>query len=207
MQCYLAKIVQETCYGEAMIAGRLFLNRLSYFKKAEQGARHDADEGRLVWHRNIIKEIKINDIPFNTVKRLATDLPGVDDTHVLCLFAGHTERFPSERLIEELGAYAVLIRDPGKFFLRVGEACDRYGYKGRGCYVRYYNNDCESVEPGKDTVFYKPDGFRYQHEYRIAVETGTQGFDPLILDIGEIGDIAEVVGADDIERSFLGRAG
>ncbi len=207
MQCCLAKIVQERCYGEAMIAGRLFLNRLSYFKKGEQGARHDSDEGSIVIQANIIKEFKMNNRPFKSIKRFTKQPYHLGDIHVLCLFAGHTKNFPSQRLIGELGDYALLIRDHEKFFTKIGEACERRGYNTCGRYVRYYRKDRDSVgterQDGKDAVFYKPEAFRYQQEYRIAVDTGTTGCDPLIIDIGEIGDIAEIVETDGIEQYFL----
>ena len=40
-----------------------------------------------------------------------------------------------------------------------------------------------------EAAFQKRDVYRYQREYRIAVNTGTEGCDPLLLSVGDLSDI------------------
>ena len=57
--------------------------------------------------------------------------------------------------------------------------------------VEYYNPDTfHGTFPGVSGAFMKQDKYSYQREYRIAIETGSTGIFPIVLDIGDISDIA-----------------
>ena len=48
-------------------------------------------------------------------------------------------------------------------------------------------------------VFRKRVEFEYQREYRVAIDTGTEGLEPITLNIGNIADIAFAVNTDEID--------
>ena len=58
---YFAKVVPKKCFAEAMLEGRLFLNRLSYYKCIEDTGRADPDEAAIVTQGDQITDVTIGD--------------------------------------------------------------------------------------------------------------------------------------------------
>ena len=93
----------------------------------------------------------------------------------------------------EFGKYAVVVTNPKKFLERVKLATTLKGFGLEADLVKYYDAEKGTpVEPFKpDAIFHKRNHYAYQREFRIVIDTGTYGADPLTLDIGPLDSVAE----------------
>jgi hypothetical protein len=74
---------------------------------------------------------------------------------------------------------------------RLQEALQMRGQWFHGQLVEYYDDLTfhGNFEP-KEAPFRKQRRFEYQQEFRVCIHTDTKGDDPLILQIGDLSDIA-----------------
>lgn len=91
--------------------------------------------------------------------------------------------FIDERMYEH-GRYICFIRNPNEFINRIKKACDCKGYELDYKIVEYKAHDKEKHIP-----FEKDIHFSYQVEYRFFIKN-TEGIEPIILEIGNLEDIA-----------------
>ena len=139
-----------------------------------------------------------------------------DHIKVYCMYAGHTGDFQNVtsvnigdlesqlRLSEDskkLGSHAIVIKNVPEFIKRVREAASLKGYGVIPKLVEYYDPEVgsPSLRSQIETIFTKRKEFDYQSEFRLAIDTGTAGCDPITLDIGEIDDIAFYANASEID--------
>ena len=139
-----------------------------------------------------------------------------DHIKVYCMYAGHTGDFQSVtsdnigdlesqlRLSEgakKLGSHAIVIKNVSEFIKRVKEAASLKGYGVIPKLVEYYDPEVgsPSLRSQVETIFTKRKEFDYQSEFRLAIDTGTAGCDPITLDIGEIDDIAFYANTSEID--------
>ncbi|WP_127075863.1 hypothetical protein [Rhodomicrobium lacus] len=126
-----------------------------------------------------------------------------EDLHIICLYSIYTNGygavdgkfhldkeqaadFQSQILIDErclkFGSYAV-ITPAVPFLAQVKEALQRRGQWFRGSLVEYYDDEMFHGEfASQDVAFKKQKQFAYQKEFRICLQTGTQGEDPIFLE-------------------------
>ena len=214
---YFAKVVSKQCFGEAMLEGRLFLNRLSYYKEIEDAGRSDPDEASIVVQGSQIENLTIGDhiVKTQDVVSIKMQLNWMNHFHILSMVARGFETeddtienfrkqlaFPGEKLKPEFGEHCVVIHNTQKFIDRVEAACKRQQFLLVRGGVKYYDPEQDTVgmdrKDSMDAILYKPKEFRYQKEYRFGVWTNTFGCDPLILDIGPIHDIAFLKETDNV---------
>ena len=139
--------------------------------------------------------------------------------NLFCMYAVHSGGFTesNRRSIEdyeqflrlsqeclELGSYTVAITENSEFIKRVEDAIAREGYKLLRGLVQYYDPEVGSPFRVDDNriVLAKRKEFAWQREYRFAIDTGTNGLEPIILNIGPIDDIAMLVRTEDINRTL-----
>ena len=143
--------------------------------------------------------------------------------HIYCLHAIHSGNFNLEEITDEniseftselkvpnaclaLGEYAVLIQNVPDFVQRLKSVvhAKKYGF-ARGL-VRYYDPDSFHGQfDDMESIFWKQDKFSDHREYRFAIESGLTSDSPLILDIGNIKDIASMLKATELNGpKFLG---
>ena len=142
-----------------------------------------------------------------------------DDLNLFCMYAAHSNDFqpetddPLQELkthIEipedclKLGGYGVVITDTPEFLRRVQAAASREGYRIVGGLVEYYDPEIgTSIDPlSVKAVFRKREEFAHQREYRFVMDTGTQGPEAVILNIGEIDDITMLLDTAAINQLF-----
>ena len=216
---YLAKFVNEWEYAQCIRDGYLFMRRLAWFKKTEEIGRTDELEATTHWlSADFDKDPDVVFAIAGTERRLyravsrAHHNPHLHHWFIYSMFAGYPRnfppisdidafmekirRFPAHRFQEEFGPYTVLISNPREFVQRIKETCRLNDYTMKCGYVRYYESDQDSVginEPDNSSaMFYKPQDYAYQQEYRIAIETGEYQTATLMLNIGDISDIAVI---------------
>lgn len=104
----------------------------------------------------------------------------------------------------KLGEHAVVVINTTAFFERVKKAAERERYGLYGKLMEYYDSEVGTPprESDLDTIFQKHEDYAYQSEFRFAIDTQTEGSNPIILDVGDISDIAIRIKTADINRSF-----
>jgi len=218
---YFVKFFEEQKYADDFLNGILYINRLSFFKKIEDDVktnRGDKYEGVHTWLQPNMVELQFGNIAINP-KDLAAPVCIQKNIHdnlnVFCLYAGHTgglvsgteEKLRQQLTIREdnlhLGDQAVIVTKPEKFLNRVKDTVrvNNYGMKAK--IVEYYDPEKFHGSFNEDDVIFKKRfEFQHQSEYRIAVDTRTNGNTAIRLDIGNIGDIAQQFDIQDFNKEF-----
>lgn len=215
---FFVKIFDDKNYALDFMNGKMFSNRLSYFRNLEESQsanRGDKNEGLVSLFQPEQVNVEING-------RLLTDLAGPisikmnwhDNLNVFCIYAAHsgdfeslnTENFnefkkqleiPEECL--KLGKYAVIITSVSKFIERVQLATDKYDFGLQADLVEYYDPvTFHGSFNENEAVFKKRDEYSHQKEYRFAFDCGVTGEDPLVVEIGDISDITMLCDASDV---------
>ena len=212
-------------YAQAFLEGKVFANRLSAFKRSEgedTTGRIDPDEGTSSWLQGENLTLVLNDMDLSAgLITLQIQLDFLSDFHLFCMHAVHGGDVDLETISNDnievlreailvddaclsLGSYAVVIADAPAFMSRIDGACAEHGYRAAGRLVKYYDPDTfHGNFDGLEAVFWKQTEFSFQREFRIAIDTHTSGEDPLILEIGEISDIAFPIAASDVNGEEL----
>lgn len=217
---FLVKIFDEKKHALDFMQGKMFVNRLSYFRRLDEDQkanRGDKHEGVVSWVQPENANLTING-------RLITDLAGPisiqmnwhDHLNVYCMYAGHSGEFESitkENLSDfkkhlempedclKLGKYAVVVTQYTTFINRVSDAVRSNNYGINAQLVEYYDPDTFTGSFSEfDAVFKKRNEFSHQKEFRFAFDTGVSGNDPLILDIGNISDITTLCNVEELNK-------
>ena len=188
---------------EQFRTGLLYMNALSYFHSLEADvARGDRYEGidSILQPQHLGEAYIDTGIP--TIGRIEIrreDLAGpitvamnrTARCNLFCLYALTT---PVQDVLFSAehdwfgGDSLVLIRDTQEFLNRVQKAALEQKLPLKGAPVEYFD---ETGYSGKVGRFKKSSRFSYQHEYRIAIETGIEG--SFRFQIGDIRDITSEV--------------
>jgi hypothetical protein len=210
---YFIKFFEEERYADEFIAGKLYLNRLSYFRKLESrdDGRPDTHEAVAMWWQP--QGMRVTFANFPELEITDKDLAGPisiafdfhDNLHIYCLYSVQT---PSDLLKDgkidctadqamelqkqlviddrclRFGKFAVII-SAVPFLDRLKLALGRYRYRAKS--VEYYDDEMFHGEIKREDIpFNKQKRFKYQREFRISINTGTKGNSPLRVDIGSI---------------------
>jgi hypothetical protein len=197
----------------------------------DDDGRPDTNEGVAMWWQPQDIHIKLSVPGIGDVEITKDDLTAPvstsfeyhDDLHMLCLYSVHTsgydavdgkfhldERqaadFQNQILIDErclkFGPYAV-ITPAVPFLAQVKEALRRRGQWFRGRLVEYYDDEVfhgEIAPP--DVAFKKQKRFAHQREFRICVQTGTRGDDPISVDVGDLDHICAKAESSKLNNIF-----
>lgn len=220
---YLAKFFDKERYAVDFLNGHLYANRLSYFRCLEEGDtanRGDKHEGTVVWGQpgKISIEINGHDMSNDLAGPVSISSNRLDQFNVLCLYAAcirdSGQEFPRDVLeikelvripekCQQLGKIAIVIKNGPEFLRRVSASANINGYREAHGLVKYYDPKKFSGQfPGISGAFMKQRKFRYQSEYRVVFETGSLGADALVLNIGDISDIAILTTIPEINRTL-----
>ena len=188
-------------------------------RQAEKAGRADSNEGNYIYQgrhlSNVVLSVNGQDrvIPPSDIVKVSVHTNVLDAWHILSVFAGYPrpgdpkvitdeslariKNFPGQRLSCEFGNYTVFIHNIQPFLDRVQSYCLDNGYGLRTGFVTYIDPARDSVAPTRDNplkpIFHKYNIFAYQQEFRIAVLPTHEQESSLILDIGDISDLATIV--------------
>ena len=203
--------------------GQLYANSLSFFKSLEEGdsaSRGDKHEGTIFWGQPGKIQIEINghDMSNDLAGPASLSSNRLDQFNVVCLYAACIRNCGQElsqdlseirnhvlisKKCEQLGRLAVVIRNGPEFLNRVTSSAKLNGYREAHGLAKYYDPHTFSGNfPGISGAFMKQDIYRYQSEYRIVVETGNTDFGALVLNIGNISDIAMLTTIPEVNRNL-----
>lgn len=207
---FFVKIFDNEKYAKDFMEGKIYANRLSYFKAIEEkeaANRGDRHEGVLGWYQQNQVQVFINNhLIEGLVSPVSVQMDHHNHLNVFCIYAAHSGEFneiSAENLADfkkqleispeclKLGSYAVLITQPKEFIERVEKAAAEKIARFQRGLVEYY--DPESFHGSfteADAVFKKRKDYEHQKEYRFSFDTGVAGESPLELEIGSIKDIS-----------------
>ena len=206
---FLIKIFDDEKYANDFVGGKLFANRLSYFRRLEE--EQDSNRGDI--HEGVVSWLQPDQLKLEVNGRTITDLAGPvsvkmnrhDHLNIFCIYAAHSGEFDNltsdnlsffKKQLEipedclNLGKYAVVVTNFTQFIERVRSATKKNNYGLSARLVDYYDPDSFSgtfVE--EEAVFKKRIEYSHQKEYRFAFDTSITGTAPLLLEIGDISDI------------------
>lgn len=229
---FLAKFFKEERFADSFMRGELFAPRLPYFRTIDEegtlrGDRYEATH--LIYPSSMtVSTVELNPRtgkPLMSMDVGKEDLAGpvemrqpmFDRFNLFCM----AEIFVMEEELKEIasgkpsavfrfderlsrfGRHVVVV-NARQFLDRVRNACDPRGYILYPGAVEYYDPLRESRGGVWDLslVFLKRKEYAYQSEFRLAIDTGLHGSDPIKLDIGDIGDIAVRYETDNINQAF-----
>jgi hypothetical protein len=218
-------------YVDQFIKGKLFMNRLSYFRSIERAKeRADRHEATAMWWQPNNLSIQFKDHPELNIGPQDLGAPVSmtfdyhSDLHIFCMSAMRTGEFEfvdgqfdcrtdddarklkqqlefSEQCLK-LGDVAVVV-NAGEFMLRVKHAIDKKGYKFAATLVEYYDPAKFHGKFRFDEIpFRKRAEFSHEKEYRIVVDSNTKGQDALEIEIGDISDISAKMAAANLNNEF-----
>ena len=212
---FLAKFFSDEQYAEQFLRGNLYANRLAYFRSLEgDGNRADAYEGVGLLRGDIELSVSINGsqterivIPERELAEpIEVRMDWTEHVNLLCMHAAHSgdysdvpvgrvDQFKKEQIeipeeCLDFGGHAVMITNVPEFMKRVRNAVrETEDYRLVRGLVRY--DDEPSIDVTEvDTIFHKREHYKHQREYRFAIFTGSVICDPLILETGDLRDIA-----------------
>ena len=216
----------EREYAESFMDGLLYANRLGFFRSVEGDTeRGDPDEGYILRDSNglTVRNEQGQILPLEIVGGVKWDYDVTEHFNVICLTLFQSRESADEPNVElaeqviaevraslptcqTMGAHAVVIENFDEFLRRIMAATKARGYDYCSQQVIYYDppHSPSSLSVRSrdafDPVFYKARRFEPQKEYRIVVDTGSRGKDPITLDIGSIKDISSYRRTESLTR-------
>jgi hypothetical protein len=186
---------------ETLRKGLLYMNPLAFFRSLEADqARGDRSEGidyvyqpadcDLVFDTGIPGSEKIRVSAASGLAGVRIRMQRTSSCNIFCMFAVTNPMegplFPKSH--QWFGDSFLVFTQTQEFLSRIAAAAKRQGLKGEWGLVQYYDENKHTGGAGR---FWKSSSFSYQSEYRIALETGTEG--PFRFEVGDLTDITSDV--------------
>lgn len=183
-------------YAEEILAGKLYMNNLKYFRELEQEGVGDEEEGAiyigatgdLIYEGKVVAQIKnVNaycDVPVFCA--ISVPLREIEDNkYVFSVPLNMIKEF----MYDQNSQYTAILINRYEFEKRINEALKKYELTAWMGKVRYVD-DIE-LYPSEERIkcaFRKRKKFAYQNEWRVVVNTVVENH--FILNICDISDIA-----------------
>lgn len=219
----LIKLKKTLERAEALLNGSLYSNRIKFlaksFDKYEGVSRFFNDE----------MVFKIDGFTFKKedfAGSLEYKSDRVQNCHAYCMYSISnrtlgpitSENIDKVRTLftvpshcaEEFGKHAVVVVNFEEFGERIRKAAVRENFGLKCDWITYYNpesppanmHECMLPENVLKQAFYKDRKFEKENEFRFLIESGTEGNDPVELEIGDIRDIAFHVPYGKLQECF-----
>ena len=204
---FLAKVT-KTKYAEDICSGKLYMNKLSYFRKLELAGVGDDREGFLC-------EGTSGYIMFNgEIIGECSNLMAFLDFPIFCTMAvsftktgyNRGKFVVSKKLLEEFmhdenEHYVLMIINGEEFRKRVRDALAKARLNGFWGYVEYTNSKkLPSNDKMYQIAFRKRTDYSYQQEWRFVIDTHVD--DHFEFDIGDISDISWIIPIEDSNKEI-----
>ena len=210
---FLVKFFGKANHADDFVRGQIFANRLSAFKEAEDSdetGRMDQHEGTTGWMQPVKSRLTLNgmDMSDDLAGPVQIQMDWLNHLNVFCVHAAHSgdldlaslsndniEPLRQELMIPgkclSLGKYAVVVKNVTEFINRMRSSAQAKNYRIAYGLVKYYDpatfhGNFRDVE----SVFRKQGQYSFQREFRFVINSGSLGECPLVMDIGDIRDIA-----------------
>ncbi len=218
---FFVKFFEKKEFADDFMNGKLFLNRLSYFKSIEdQDNRGDLYEAPSSWLQPENIEFSFGGIQ---IPKSDFDSPVCiqknkhNDLHLFCIYAAHSGHFDhvsdtdlaafkKQFLIDDkcfkLGKYPIVILRVKTFIDRFIKAVRMKRFQCQGQLVEYYDPLTFHGSFRERAPFMKQKNYDYQKEFRFCIDTGNPGDGPFVFEIGDISDITRAVSPQDINQQL-----
>lgn len=194
----LIKITKKK-YAADIQAGKLYMNKLGYFRKLEQDGVGDdqeglmgaAQNGKMIRNGEVVAEILDikTYLDFPVFCALSVPLTKVGDNKYEFVIP---KKLLKEFMYDKSAEYVLIAIDKSEFIKRIDKALSDQELCGRSGNVSY--TDEISFFPKKDIdkmILRKRTKFAYQYEWRVFVECHVD--DHFELNIGDITDISKQI--------------
>ncbi len=214
---FFIKFFEKKEYAADFIKGKIYANKLSYFKKAESdtNVKMDKNEGVSAIFQPNKSTIKINDMVIDTVAPTTLSFEKDEYKNIFCVYAlmmpldgayKDIEDFKNKLMIspkcEELGKYAVIVS--ANEFIKKIKAVKLKQFKinkiqmGK---INYYDeNEFDGSFDDDKSLFNKTKKFEYQKEYRLVICSDVE--EELILEIGSFEGITKFCKTKNINKGL-----
>lgn len=208
IHCFI-KFGNKSAIQDLFENGTIYCNPIEYFKNLEDKFRGDNYEGvRYIknyppGHFKMTisgKEIDHNFKYFNFHLKGAYEKSLGNIYSLYCLSSKNLrgdKPFTIDKRIKSFGDTALLIKDNPKFLNLIEHQLEKKRLHYIHGFVKYYN---KHLYTGPIDVFNKPNEYSYQHEFRIYIKRRSD--EPLIINIGNLKDIAEIYPANEFVDTF-----
>lgn len=197
----LCKIGQREHMVALQEKGDVFMNTLNVFWGIEDGGlRGDNLDGVDHMSNGIRAELRTPSgeiIPANVTSwTLQTRTAEPEKINLFCMYAIHREpeSEPIDLRVTEFGDAALIMTNADEFIKRLADAARKTNRSFKADLVNYVPTNYI----GDVGLFTKTEPFRYQSEWRFAMEDGPGN--PIKLNIGDISDISMLIQSDELEE-------
>lgn len=225
---FFIKFVNKKEYAEDICNGKLFMNKVSYYRELEKKSQKkgQGDIGELKnrihgFDGTLTSEDKSISIPikgsidfeFNEdkctpifclmgIKINDLEISEYDDTYVKLIFKYDKEEI--ENFKDDFGKYVVII-NPMKFKENIYKSLEKINKNWIFGEVRYRGiNDFDRIQAfSKQDVtrfLYKDKYFKYQKEYRLVIDESIEY--PKTIEIGQLKDSTIVMEVENLEKGL-----
>lgn len=214
----LLKFTSKERYADDLLSGKLYMNPLSFFKKLSKkesrSGQQDSIEGFVGYiSKSQITNYFIYDPMFDLAEKIIIINDSIDFFNIFCMYMLHLDNEKkvfhpiSEELLKSdttLGSWCVYISDSNEFISRLSKAikkkCDEQELSVAIWGPIQYAPIDEDI--GDRSIFNKNTDYQYQNEWRIAVASIFSLDTPIILEIGDIRDIARKIPLDSLSKEI-----
>lgn len=213
---FLTRVFEEKEHAEQFLRGQVRAGTLLSYQKTEDGSRSDPMEGILDSAQIEGMEVTLSapngythTLSHESGERMKYPLPWANRFNVLCTTASYVDTewiVPDEHYdkvldryvripeaVMKLGGFVVFIHEPNEFVERVGTAADRSGVPMHCGFVEYGRRPMPSLGlRDVGLIFRKREQYKYDREFRFSFESPQRVERPLVLDVGDLSDIAKL---------------
>ena len=213
---FLTRVFEEKEHAMEFLRGKVRAGTLLSYQETEDDLRSDPMEG--VFDSGQFDGLKVTlqasngqtyTLSHETGERMKLPLPWAGRFNVLCTTASYVDTewvVPAERYDEvidryvripeavtKLGDFAVWIHQPHEFVERVKAAADKLGVPMNCGFVDYGTHPMPRLGL-KDVgmIFRKREQYKYDREFRFSFESPQNVEEPLVLNVGDLNDIAKL---------------
>ena len=213
---FLTRVFREQGHAEEFLRGQVRAGVLCTYQQIEDKSRNDPMEGVFDSSQFEGLEITIKTpsgyshmLSHETGERMTQRIGWAERFNVLCTTASYVDSrwvVPGQRFDEvidrfvrvpedvmKFGEFAVRIDQPDEFGERLKAAADRLDvpmYSGPVTYGRHPMPDYGMRDVA--LIFRKRDQYKHEREFRFAFESPQKVDGPLVLDVGDLSDIAQL---------------
>ena len=214
---FLTRVFREKGHAEEFLQGKVRAGMLCSYRELEDESRNDPMEG--VFDSSQFEGLKItlktpsgysHTLSHETGERMTQRIGWADRFNVLCATASYVDTewvVPDERYDEVIdryvripeavmrfGDFAVCVHQPHEFVERVKAAADKLGVPMDCAFVAYGRHPMPD-HGMRDValIFRKRKQYKYEREFRLAFQSPQRVGGPLILEVGDLSDIAKLL--------------
>ena len=208
----LTRVFEEKEHATEFLRGKVRAGTLLSYQNIEDNHRRDEMEGVFDSEHfaGLKATLKMSSGKTIALWRVKYELPWAEGFNVLCTTASYVDAewiVPAERYDEvmdryvripeavmKLGDFAVCIHKPNEFIERVKTAADKLGVPMDCGFVNYGRHHHMPKGGPRDVgmIFCKREEHKCDREFRFSFESPQKVEEPLVLNVGDLSDIAKL---------------